>query len=354
MDDFAERRRAERRAIATFWQAWQQAQIDVRSDAEQGLKRANALLTAHFPQLLFQAAAPDDARQPLALAVSAANRIAPMALAQSLCRYAPPHLPFVLHEGIARVEPAVLASCQSKFAGAHLCADALQVACCDQGDGLVHLRVFADSDLPPEHSGLHVAAWLLLAQTLGEWDLNVKTGSIEFDRSPPEQAVALPQLAGHFDRFWVETLQHGGVLPPLPHTFVRYTEMDEAAETPTETESSQPPRLPALWIRNESAGVMMGSRQAAWCVRITCEVYDTLSHTWTEEIRQALAGVVAASGGILTTVFSDWTEGRFQVCAAVGEPDAAYFAAQAVAKAYDRIDARADCVFDPAWQHYRL
>lgn len=352
MADFLTRRRADRAAAAAFWQAWPQAQIEGVADGKAWQHRANQLLSGHFPDLFLQVTQCDAQGRVQSVAVSSANRIAPMAQAQLLCHSAPQNLPFTLHAGIVRVPPPQLQQAQSQFAGAHLTAHALQVACRDEGDGLVHLSVFADSGLPPEHSGQHVAAWRLLAQALGEWDVNVKTGSIAFEAEPPADAVGLMQLAEHFDQFWAQTLQHNGQLPPLPHAYATYTETVEADNDSDAPETV--PTMPALWVRNESAAAIMGEPQAPWCVSITCEVYDALSQKWTEEIRQALAGVVVSAGGVLTTAFSDWTEGRFQVCAAVGEPDAAFAATQAIAKAYDRLDARADCVFDPSWHHYRI
>lgn len=110
---------------------------------------------------------------------------------------------------------------------------------------------------------------------------------------------------------------------------------------------------PAVWIRNESAAALLGRRENAWCLHITCEIYDTLSRNWTEEIRHAFTEAVRADG-VPTTLSSDWRAGRFQICAAVGNPDPLYAVAADIARQYPQIDAQADCVFDPSWAHYRL
>ena len=343
MADFLERRAADRRRAEAFWQNWLATAGNWHTlPAAQWLQRVNPLLHKSFPGISFQVVAENPDGQVLQVALSSANKTAPMADAVLLAETAPP-LPFTVQALLRRCDPAQLPQRQAVFGGAAVDGARLQVACREDEGGLIKLDVCAGNGLPTDHRGQHVAVWMLLADALGQWDLNVKVGDIELLPQAPEQALTLAQLPAAFDALWRDRLGHNGVYPLGRHEYQVY-EGSSGGDLP-----------PPLLVRNESAAALIGRADMAWRVAIRCEAYDELSLAWAAEIEEAFSARVSLDGqGITTTIYTDLVEGECQVSAMVANPDAAATAAQEIAARYVRLNARVEGEFDPSWRHYRL
>lgn len=343
MSDFLSRRQAARARAASFWQAWQQAGVPWHAlSAGELAREGNRLLHGYFPEVSLQVADEDAAGQAFQVALSSANKISPMADAVLLAEAAPP-LPFALQALLRRRPPAGLAQRRSAFGGADVRGSQLQVACSVGGGGLLVLAVRVENGLPPTHRGQHVAVWQLLADALGQWDLNVKVEAIELVAEMPAGAVPLTELPAVFDAMWRQDLGRNGVYPWAKHDYSVY-----------EGQRAGGLRPPVL-LRNESAAALLGRADMAWCVSLSCEVYDEMSLAWTAEIESAFGAAVGRDGqGIVTTAYTDLVEGAYQVCGMASSPEAALAAAEEIADRYVRLNARAACEFDPSWRHYRF
>ncbi|MDO4693372.1 MAG: hypothetical protein Q4A62_01925 [Eikenella sp.] len=343
MNDFLSRRQAAKARAASFWQAWQQAGVPWHAlSAGELAGKGNRLLHRYFPDVSLQVAAEDGAGKAFQVALSSANKILPMADAVLLAEAAP-QLPFELQALLRRRPAAGLAQRRSVFGGADVRGSRLQVACSAGEGGLLALAVWVENGLPTTHRGQHVAVWQLLADALGQWDLNVKVEGIELVAEVPGGAVPLPALPAAFDALWRDRLGRNGVYPWGKHDYSVY-----------EGQRAGGLRPPVL-LRNESAAALLGRADMAWCVSLGCEVYDDMSLGWASEIESAFAAALGREGqGIVTTAYTDLVEGVYQVCGMVSEPEAAVAAAEEIAGRYLRLNPRVACEFDPSWRHYRF
>lgn len=343
MTDFLERRRNARHRAEAFWRAWQKAETDWDTlPAAKWVGAANRLLHQGFPGISFQTVAEQADGRPFQVALSSANKTAPMADVMLLAEAAP-KLPFQLQTLLRRRPAAELAQRKAAFGGADVCGAALQAACSADDGGLVRLDVSVADGLPPDHRGQHVAVWMLLADALGQWDLNVKVGDIALHSQVPEGAVPLVRLPETFDCLWRDGMGRNGVYPDGRHDYQVYEGRGR---------SNLPP--PVL-VRNESAATLIGRADLAWCVYIRCEAYDEMSLAWTAEIEAAFGARIGLNGqGITTTIYTDLVEGEYRICGMAADPETAFAAAQDIAARYERLNARADAEFDPSWRHYRL
>ena len=108
MADFLERRAADRRRAEAFWQNWLATAGNWHTlPAAQWLQRVNPLLHKSFPGISFQVVAENPDGQVLQVALSSANKTAPMADAVLLAETAPP-LPFTVQALLRRCDPAQL------------------------------------------------------------------------------------------------------------------------------------------------------------------------------------------------------------------------------------------------------
>ena len=108
-------------------------------------------------------------------------------------------------------------------------------------------------------------------------------------------------------------------------------------------------------MRNESAASLLGRADLAWCLSVRCEVYDDMSQALARELAQEFSGCVGRhEQGILTAMLADAEKGEYTAFAMVAEPEGLWEKVREITARYERLDARADCVFDPSWRHYRL
>lgn len=345
MHDFLRRRQEARCRAAAFWQGWQWELLwQTKIGGTALVNSGNCLLHRYFPDVVLQEVPADGDTGCFQVAFSSGGKIMPMADAVLLAEAAPPDLPFGVQALLRRIPAAELMRRQSAFGSAVLTGKQLQVACRAGCSGLVRLQVFVNDDtVGMDGHDRRLAVWLLLAQSLGQWDLNVKTDTIELVEQVPPDAVNLAELPLRFDRLWCGEMGHNGVYPAAEPMFRLYR-----------SDYAEGGALRVL-VRNESAATLLGRADLAWRVSIRCEAYDEMSLAWAEEMGGEFAAQMSLDRqGILTTLFTDCLEGEYTASAMVADPEALLAAAQEIASRYGRLDARVDCVFDPSWRHYRL
>ena len=230
------------------------------------------------------------------------------------------------------------------FGKTQLSGSQFQVACAPGSDGLVHLQVFVnDNPDGTDADDRRLAVWLLLAQALGQWDLNVKTGYVGLVEQPPRGALPLAELPAAFDKLWRAQLGHNGVYPSGEAEFRVYG---------AENDDGEPARI---LVRNESAASLLGRADLAWCLSVRCEVYDDMSQALAQELAHEFSGCVGQhEQGILTAMLADAEKGEYTAFAMVAEPEGLWEKVREITARYERLDARVNCVFDPSWRHYRL
>ncbi len=342
MDDFLKRRREARQRAAVFWQSWQWERPWQAGGGVALVNSGNYLLHHYFPGVFLQAV--PDAAAEFQVAFSSGGRLEPMADAMLLAEAAPPGLPFGVQALLRRCPAAELPQRTAGFGQTQLCGSQFQVACAPGEDGLVHLQVFVnDNPIGTDADDRRLAVWLLLAQALGQWDLNVKTGHIEITEQPPQGALPLAELPEAFDKLWRARMGHNGVYPGGEAEFRVYG---------AENDDGEPARI---LVRNESAASLLGRADLAWCLSVRCEVYDDMSQALARELAQEFSGCVGRrEQGILTAMLSDAEKGEYTAFAMVAEPEGLWEKVWEITARYERLDARADCVFDPSWRYYRL
>ena len=208
----------------------------------------------------------------------------------------------------------------------------------------MHLQVFVnDNPDGTDADDRRLAVWLLLAQALGQWDLNVKTGYVELVGQPLQGALPLAELPVAFDQLWRTQLGHNGVYPGGEAEFRVYG---------AENDDGEPAKI---LVRNESAASLLGRADLAWCLSVRCEVYDDMSQALAQELAHEFSGCVGQhEQGILTAMLADAEKGEYTAFAMVAEPEGLWEKVREITARYERLDARVNCVFDPSWRHYRL
>jgi hypothetical protein len=347
MDDFLKRRQEARQRAAAFWQSWQWEQPWQASGGCVALVNSgNYLLHHYFPGVFLQAVSDYvvDAGAKFQVAFSSGGRLEPMADAVLLAEAAPPGLPFGVQALLRRCRAAELPQRKAGFGKTQLSGSQFQVACAPGSDGLVHLRVFVnDNPAGTDADDRRLAVWLLLAQALGQWDLNVKTGYVELVEQPPRGALPLAELPAAFDQLWRAQLGHNGVYPSGEAEFRVYG---------SENDDGEPAKI---LVRNESAASLLGRADLAWCLSVRCEVYDDMSQALAQELAHEFSGCVGQhEQGILTAMLADAEKGEYTAFAMVAEPEGLWEKVREITARYERLDAQANCVFDPSWRHYRL
>ncbi len=186
--------------------------------------------------------------------------------------------------------------------------------------------------------------FILLDHALGEYDLAIKIGVIEFASAELVEGmaslVALDQFPAVFDQFWRNDLKHSAVFPVGEHEWVGFT-----------LTSQDDPDDVLIVQRNESAQALVCRADLAWRLQVEVELDNSAA---LEQVRsfedQLSAALEHAQEGISTQILlhenvrtMDW-----HVCDIV----TAVAQAEAIASRFPDLQFNIDQEFDPQWRQY--
>lgn len=226
--------------------------------------------------------------------------------------------------------------------GVDLSADDVLVKCSVWGKTVALDFAFAKPFAEEIGDQIRHMAMILADHLLGEWNMAVKVGPLDFVEEADEDFVSLADLPQHLEAVWRE-LGRSGLYPEPEWAYI-------SAEVEADEEGGQDA---LLLTRNESANSLVGRADMCWCVSVSCDIggQDDLQIAYDlDDEFEALA--CARQEGIATVREVNLGCGVRTVYAATARPETLLAEAEALCRRYGELNARAECVYDPAWRHY--
>lgn len=200
-------------STAAFWQAFASAEPSWRTlTVREQVAAMNELAACFHPGIALELAG-QDFDPVLELCVTAHGDIEAFPLVMALVRQAPSFERYRVEAFRARMDRADFAIVMGDFT-----VNASDILIRQWPDGAyVGLEIRPAGNIPQDFADrAPELAFIMLDHVIGEYDLAVKVGAVEWTPAPPEDRqnfVSLSLFVPVFDSFWKEELGHTGLFP---------------------------------------------------------------------------------------------------------------------------------------------